>query len=134
MEGIFACGNVLHVHDLVDFVSEESALAGRNAAQYILERPQGGAAEIPVVPKGGVRYTVPFRIRPGKAGGMLPVRFRVDAVYRNASICVYFDGDCVSRRKTRIVTPGEMETVTLTKAMFDAHPGVQAITVSVEEG
>ncbi len=134
VEGIFACGNVLHVHDLVDFVSEESALAGKNAAQYILQPPAGGAAEIPVVPKGGVRYTVPFRINPGKVGTALAVRFRVDAVYRNRAVCVYFDGDCVFRRKARILTPGEMETVTLTKATFDAHPGVSAITVSIEEG
>ena len=134
VEGIFACGNVLHVHDLVDYVSEESALAGRNAARYVRQMPTGETSGIPIRGEGGVRYTVPFSVNPKRMNGELTVRFRVDAVYRNRSICVLFDDQCVLHRKTRILTPGEMESVKLTRAMFAEHPAVSAITIAVREG
>jgi hypothetical protein len=132
--GVFACGNVLHVHDLVDFVSEESALAGRNAAQYILKGRARGGSGIPIRAEGGVRYTVPFTVDPDRMGDAVTVRFRVDGVYRNRYICVSLGGDCVIRRKKRIVTPGEMEEVKLTAEMFREHPGASLVTVSLQEG
>jgi NADPH-dependent 2,4-dienoyl-CoA reductase/sulfur reductase-like enzyme len=133
VEGVFACGNVLHVHDLVDYVSEESALAGRNAAGYILHGRSGGGG-IPVDVKGGVRYTVPFSVDPRKVSDAITLRFRVEGVYRDRYISVYFDGERVVHRKKRILTPGEMESVALTKDMFDKHPGIRAVTVTIEEG
>ncbi len=131
--GIFACGNVLHVHDLVDYVSQEAALAGANAAQYIRHGKSSGAG-IAVHAKGGVRYTVPFTVDPDAIQDEVTLRFRVDAVYRERYISMYFDDERVSHRKKRILTPGEMEDVKLKKELFDAHPQVQSITVTIEEG
>ncbi|MBD9119043.1 MAG: FAD-binding protein, partial [Clostridiales bacterium] len=85
IEGVFACGNVLHVHDLVDFVSEEAGTAGRNAAEYVKqgeERRQGGK-EIRMNPIEGVRYTVPGTINVDRMDENLTVRFRVGGVYKN---------------------------------------------------
>ena len=91
--GVFACGNVLHVHDLVDFVSEEAAAAGKNAAKYILGNTdtESGEKVIPIIPTSGVRYTVPANIRVEKMEEQLKVRFRVGAVYSKCYVSVYLD-------------------------------------------
>ena len=87
IEGVFACGNVLHVHDLVDFVSEEAAAAGRNAALYVQGRRQSEAGKaILLNPVEGVRYTVPSVIHPDRMDDKLTVRFRVGGVYKNCYI------------------------------------------------
>ena len=99
------------------FVSEEAAAAGRNAAVYV--KGARTAAEGNVVrmnPTDGVRYTVPASIRPDQMDDQLTVRFRVGGVYKNCCVCVYFDDECVSRRKRPVVAPGEMEEVKLEKA------------------
>ena len=134
IEGVFACGNVLHVHDLVDFVSEEAAAAGRNAAVYV--KGARTAAEGNVVrmnPTDGVRYTVPASIRPDQMDDQLTVRFRVGGVYKNCCVCVYFDDECVSRRKRPVVAPGEMEEVKLEKAKLLERPDLKTITIKIEE-
>ena len=82
--GIFACGNVLHVHDLVDYVSEEAASAGKAAATYIAQGGLGGGREIRIEPRGGVRYTVPAAVRPDCMPETLTVRFRVGGALSNA--------------------------------------------------
>ncbi len=132
-EGIFACGNVLHVHDLVDFVSEESTLAGRSAARYIQQTASQARHNIPILPGKGVRYTVPSLIDPSQTDGDLAVRFRVDTVYRNRRIGVRIGDELVYSRKARILTPGEMESITLTKAMFAEHPSASSIAIAIEE-
>ena len=93
IEGVFACGNVLHVHDLVDFVSEEAAAAGKNAAMYVQEGESASeqGRKIKLRPLEGVRYTVPETINPMRMDEKLTVRFRVGNVYRNCYISVYFD-------------------------------------------
>lgn len=131
--GIFACGNVLHVHDLVDYVSDESMLAGRNAARYIQNQEPRNRRDVPIRPGQGVRYTVPSFVDPAALDEDLTVRFRVDNVYRDRMICFYFGETRVYRRKARILTPGEMESVVFTKAMFAAHEGVSSITIAAEE-
>ena len=83
MEGVFACGNVLHVHDLVDFVSEEAAMAGKNAVKYIKGELAAADKKIDLVPEDGVRYTVPKYIRPENMDEKLTVRFRVGGVLKN---------------------------------------------------
>lgn len=117
--GIFACGNVLHVHDLVDYVSEEASGAGMHAAQYCLE---GGAEDcgtvIPVETVNGVRYSVPTVVRPAKMSDELTVRFRVGNVYRNCYIDVFLDDERIIHRKRPVVAPGEMENITLKKEQF----------------
>ena len=113
-EGIFACGNVLHVHDLVDFVSEEAEIAGRSAADYIINKSKDKTS-IPVTSDGKIRYTVPQVIT--KVCDVT-VYFRVADVYRNVNICVY-DGEnkMFSKKKVK-VNPGEMESITLKESML----------------
>lgn len=133
IEGVFACGNVLHVHDLVDFVSEEAEAAGKNAAAYVLDRRIECTDRITLKAETGVRYTVPETICPGRMEEKMKVRFRVGKVYQNCYISVYFDDERMIYRKKRIVAPGEMEEITLTKEQLLAHPRMKEITVKVEE-
>lgn len=129
--GVFACGNVLHVHDLVDYVSAESSMAGACAARYL--KGETSSTGIPVVPESGVRYTVPSFIDPARVTQPLEVRFRVGAVYQDCFISVYFDDEREMHLKKRILTPGEMEKVLLTAEQFKKYPGCQRISVRVEE-
>ena len=131
--GVFACGNVLHVHDLVDFVSEEAAAAGRNAAVYLKSGRQPGGRDILLKAEGGVRYTVPSTICPERMENTQTVRFRVGNVYKNSYISVYFDGERVSRRKRPVMAPGEMEEVRLEKDKLLLHPQLKEITIRIEE-
>ena len=133
VEGVFACGNVLHVHDLVDFVSEEAAMAGKNAVRYIKGETVKEAARIDIIPKDGVRYTVPKYIRPDNMEDELTVRFRVGGVYKNCYISTYFDEKRVMRRKRPVVAPGEMEEIKLSKEKLLQYPGLRTITVKIEE-
>lgn len=116
-DGVFACGNVLHVHDLVDYVSEEARFAGKSAAEYIkwdgFDRMPSPAAEI--VARNGVRYTVPSYIRSGE--GKVTVRFRVGDVFKHAAIKVSLeDGTVLSCQKKNVLAPGEMEKVLIDKS------------------
>ena len=133
VEGVFACGNVLHVHDLVDFVSEEAAMAGKNAVRYIKGETVKEAAKIDIIPTDGVRYTVPKYIRLENMENTLTVRFRVGGVYKNCYISIYFDDERVMRRKRPVVAPGEMEEMKLTKEKLAEYPNLKTITVKIEE-
>lgn len=134
IEGVFACGNVLHVHDLVDFVSEEAATAGKNAAAYVKgERSGEGGREIRLDPVDGVRYTVPVSINTARMDEELTVRFRVGAVFKNCYVSAYFDDERVIHRKRQIVAPGEMEEIRLTKDQLLKYPDLKTITVKIEE-
>ena len=134
VEGVFACGNVLHVHDLVDFVSEEAAAAGKNAARYVKEgrrKEEGHVIELRAV--DGVRYTVPSTIHPERMEDTQIVRFRVGNVYKNCYIGVYFDDEQVMHRKRPVMAPGEMEEIKLQREKLLLHPGLKTITIKVEE-
>jgi NADPH-dependent 2,4-dienoyl-CoA reductase/sulfur reductase-like enzyme len=135
IEGVFACGNVLHVHDLVDFVSEEAAAAGKNAAMYVQEGESASeqGRKIKLRPLAGVRYTVPETINPMRMDEKLTVRFRVGNVYRNCYISVYFDEKRVLYRKRQIVAPGEMEEIKLSKEELLKYPNLDTITIKIEE-
>lgn len=129
--GVFACGNVLHVHDLVDFVSEEAERAGKNAAHYVAEG-EGSDGEATVLKAGpGVRYTVPQTLDAGLMDENVKVRFRVSDVYRDRSVSLYYDGRLISKRKKRIMAPGEMEELILKKSSFDRP--VSEIRIAVED-
>ncbi len=136
VEGVFACGNVLHVHDLVDYVSQEAAMAGRMSAQYAQgDSGEGSAARgIPLVAQGGVRYTVPAFIAPERMDQKTTVRFRVDNVYKNKFVCVYLDDQRIMRKKRQVLAPGEMEEVVLKQEHFAERDGVERIVVTLEEG
>lgn len=134
IEGVFACGNVLHVHDLVDFVSEEAAAAGKNAAAYVKgERTEEGGREICLNPVDGARYTVPVTINTARMDENLTVRFRVGSVFKNCYVSAYFDDERVIHRKRQIVAPGEMEEIKLTKDQLLKYPDLETITVKIEE-
>ena len=133
IEGVFACGNVLHVHDLVDYVSEEAALAGQNAAKYVKSGETKKGHSVTLKAENGVRYTVPQSIDTEAMADKLTVRFRVADVYKNRSISVYFDGERVSsRRKKKVLAPGEMEQVFLTKESLEQYPDLREITICTE--
>ena len=120
--GVFSCGNVLHVHDLVDYVSEEATAAGTHAAAYI----QSGAGErsgtdsykteVRVITDGGVRYSVPSILRPDHMADLTTIRFRVGAVYKDVDVVTYADGREMARLHKRVMAPGEMEQLILKKA------------------
>ena len=131
--GVFACGNVLHVHDLVDFVSQEATMAGNCAAAYVKTGRTEETEEIPVKCGSGVRYTVPAKIRPAYMEEKLPVRFRVGQVYQKASITVRSGDTVLLRKKRPIMAPGEMETVYIKKDSLSPDNIGNDITISVEE-
>ena len=129
--GVFACGNVLHVHDLVDYVSEEAQQAGRHAAAFVAA---GGKAqqerEIPLKPQGAARYTVPVAISPERMEEKLMVRFRVSRNIRKGVVKVYADDKLLYQRKRPVMAPGEMEQVVFEKQWFT---GGEQIRVVAEE-
>ena len=130
--GIFACGNVLHVHDLVDYVSEEASAAGRAAAVYLQQGEQREDKAIHINASGGVRYTVPSVIRPAHMPETLTVRFRVDNIYKNRFVSVYFGDTRVQHRKKTVLAPGEMEQIVLKRADLE-NAEFETITVCTEE-
>ena len=127
-DGIFSCGNVLHVHDLVDYVSEESEIAGKSAAEYI-KNGINKDIDLKVVPDGKVRYTVPQIVTSKKD---FEIFFRVSNIYENCTIVVK-DGEkeLIKQRKQKLV-PGEMEKVKIKKEMLDTISG-NTIYIGLEE-
>ena len=125
--GIFACGNVLHVHDLVDYVSEESKIAGEAAAKYL--KGEGGKKVLfNIAVDGRVRYTVPQRIT---EIADTSVYFRVSDVYRDAKIVVKCGDEVIISKKKQRLAPAEMEKVELTSQMLSQLSGGE-ISFSVE--
>lgn len=139
VNGVFACGNVLHVHDLVDYVSEEAALAGQNAAEYVMKQKKesdtGKSKEVQSVVLeacDGVRYTVPQSLDLSRLEEKTIVRFRVADVYKGRSIAVYYDGELVDKKKKRVLAPGEMEQVILKKETLLKYPDLRKIMIRTE--
>ncbi len=128
LPGIFSAGNVLHVHDLVDFVSEEAALAGRGAVAY-LRGELTADADIRVKADGRIRYTVPERITSLRED-TIRVFFRVSDVFRDCRVTVRADGEIMDQKKHLKLAPGEMESVTLpTERLKD----VKELTFGLED-
>ena len=133
-EGVFACGNVLHVHDLVDYVSEEATLAGTNAAEYVKSEEQKGNCHlVELKAENGVRYTVPQTLDIHNMQEKVTVRFRVADVYKDRYISVYYDGVQISKKKKKVLAPGEMEQVILLKSKLEAFDGLESITIRIEQ-
>ncbi|WP_026507370.1 NAD(P)/FAD-dependent oxidoreductase [Butyrivibrio sp. MC2013] len=131
--GVFACGNVLHVHDLVDYVSEEAAHAGRSAALYIKRSSASQHRTVPVVTFGGVRYTVPQSIDTLEMDDKLTVRFRVGSVIKDKKLCLYYDDDKVSSVNKRVMAPGEMEQIVIKKDSFNGRDDIKEIRLGIED-
>lgn len=131
-EGIFACGNVLHVHDLVDYVSEEATLAGVSAAAFLKEGQKKTTNMVGIAAENGVRYTVPQRLDKEHMEDQITVRFRVADVYQDRYISIYYDGERVSHKKKRVLAPGEMEQVILKKENLKDYPDLKKIVICTE--
>lgn len=158
ISGVFACGNVLHVHDLVDYVSEEAAAAGKYAAAYVKEVAgsqtqtawgefvqsegieektetacTGYGTQICLEAAEGIRYTVPSTISLLRMEDTQLVRFRVADVYKEVFLKVYFDGAPVISQKKRVLAPGEMEQIRFKKEQLQAFPDLKKITIRIEK-
>ncbi len=147
INGVFACGNVLHVHDLVDYVSNEAVLAGRNAAKYAgnleISSSQDESSQdessqdedsIRLKPQNGIRYTVPQLINPVRMEESVTVRFRVGNVYKDKQIGVYYGDTKLYSRRKKILTPGEMEEVKIKKQdLINSCPARKEIVIAIEE-
>ena len=118
VDGVFASGNVVHVHDLVDFVTGESIRAGAAAAQYAAGKRVSGRV-INVVPQPGVNYTVPQKIRPENIEKSVEIFFRTNKVRGNSIIRVTSNGAKVAEFKREHMAPGEMEKITIPKVLLD---------------
>lgn len=114
MSGVFSCGNVLHVHDLVDNVSEEAEIAGRSAAKYALGKCEGKVKYVDVKAKDGVRYALPQKI--SKGDGKVRIFFRVDNVYRKCKLIVECGEEQLLSKKFMVLAPGEMGSVEVNKS------------------
>lgn len=130
-EGIFACGNVLHVHDLVDFVSEESEHAGKCAVAYLNGKAPAEKC-VEITPCTGVRYVVPQRLNRDGGEESVKLKMRVGNVFKNKRLVVRADGEELYSRKRPVVTPGEMETVVLTPAQAAKARAAAELTVGLE--
>ncbi|MBE6819715.1 MAG: FAD-binding protein [Ruminococcaceae bacterium] len=129
-KGVFACGNVLHVHDLVDYVTLESQTAGEGAARYVLGKTE--TAEY-ITTKGvnGVRYIVPQKVNI-KNDGDVKLYFRVGQVYKNAKTVVKYNGEEIISKKRPRLAPGEMENVIIKNDMLKKFTEGGMIEISVE--
>jgi NADPH-dependent 2,4-dienoyl-CoA reductase/sulfur reductase-like enzyme len=127
--GVFACGNVLHVHDLVDYVSEESARAGENAARYVLKTSRPKTQSALLKAGDGVAYIVPKTVCADRAEN-ITVRFRVKNIYKNCYIKIYRDGKILQSKKRFIMAPGEMESLKFETA---ALAGAKEILIQIED-
>lgn len=132
VEGIFACGNVLHVHDLVDYVTIESENAGRQAARYARYGSRARGAALQVRDGVGVRGLVPQEVCAARLTDDLPLMFRPSGVFRDAATVVRIDGAEVARKRHRILTPGEMVRLTVGKDVLERYAAARELTVEVE--
>lgn len=133
LPGVFACGNVLHIHDLADYVSDESAKAGRAAADYLLHK-EDGRDFVPVEAGPGLRYTVPQRLRLGGTSEKLDIFFRVTHTAWDQKILIRSGGRLIASFKRAHVAPGEMEKVTLPGKILEQVREGETLSVSLERG
>ena len=131
-DGIFACGNVLHVHDLVDYVSNEAEKAGESAALYALSDRKPSKKKIPVSVFGLARYTVPEMIDEDTKEDTT-IRFRFSNVKKDGKITVRVNGEEVISKKKRIMAPGEMETLIIPKRILEKYEIIESIEVGTED-
>ena len=132
--GIFACGNVVHVHDVVDFVTEESMRAGTNAARFVKGEIKASPADdcMNTVVSGGISYCVPQRLRFSAMPDRIDLFMRVDNVYDKARIAIKNQGREIAGFKRANLTPGEMVKQSIMKSFFKDAKG--DVEISLEAG
>lgn len=117
--GVFACGNVVHVHDIVDFVTQEARRAGAGAARLIKGAVEDGST-VQTKPGKGVRYIVPQAVRPSNMGESQTLFFRVTDVFKDKELALYGDDKLLRRIKKRHMAPGEMVMVEVTREQMES--------------
>jgi len=132
--GIYACGNVVHVHDLVDFVVEESEIAGKGAAGFVQGKAEAKGTPIDLLPGDGLKYVVPQRMRGINGQSPLDLFLRVNRVYGRSAIEVQYGGDTIKRVKRVRMNPGEMERVRLQSSALEKLNGSILTVEAVEVG
>ncbi|MGV8145965.1 MAG: NAD(P)/FAD-dependent oxidoreductase [Alkaliphilus sp.] len=130
--GIFACGNVLHVHDLVDWVTEESRKTGKSAAKYVNEQLLEDGRTIETRAGKGISYIVPHKLRIENVEGKIDIYLRVDNIYEDAILLIKTDGKIIKRIKKKHLAPGEMESVSI--SIEDILSEETKLTVEIEKG
>ena len=130
--GVFACGNVLHVHDLVDWVSQEAEFAGQFSAQFVKSGSQNSRF-LPIRCGYGIRYTVPTTLCIDTMKDLTTIRFRVADVYKDYYLDVFVGQVRVSHQKKRILAPGEMESLLFKKQWLDSKTEVEEITILLQK-
>lgn len=133
IDGVFSAGNALHVHDLVDYVSEEAAAAGRNAAKLVLGGEIRKENRVSIETAGGIRYAVPSRIAPNNIAGGITVRMRVGSIMKGKRLSVYINGELALSRVRSIMTPGEMEQLTLDAEILAKYRNIESILITAED-
>ncbi|MEG2014435.1 MAG: pyridine nucleotide-disulfide oxidoreductase, partial [Clostridia bacterium] len=133
IEGVFECGNVLHVHDLVDFVSEEAEHAGLCAVKYI-QGAKVASQSVTITAQNGVRYVVPQKINLDDDYSPINLKMRVGNVYKKVDLTVTVDGVKLYSKRRLVVTPGEMETVSLTSEQVKKLKSAKSIVVELQGG
>jgi NADPH-dependent 2,4-dienoyl-CoA reductase/sulfur reductase-like enzyme len=135
IEGIFACGNVVHVHDLVDFVTGESYIAGKGAAKYIKGELKSGsdADTINVKAKNGVRYTVPQSIRISNVEDTVNLFLRVDNIYKDTCLVVKDGENIIYKAKKKVLAPGEMESIKINRKVLEKVKGSKLVVELLKE-
>lgn len=132
ISGVFACGNVAHVHDLVDFVTGESQRAGAAAAKYCENKLDKIGCIIEVENGNGVSYTVPQKLRPKQMEKSVEIFFRVNQTFKNVVILIQ-DGDrTIARFKREHMEPGEMEKINLPKVLLE-KVNANIIQINIEK-
>lgn len=133
IDGIFACGNVLHVHDLVDFVTEESRKAGRSVVRYLNNKLDKTSKIIKLNPKDGVSYLLPQEIRLENIVFPLDIFLRVNKEYKNAKIVIRSGNTVIKEIKKKHLAPAEMEKFMLTDSDISKNIEELNVTIEVEE-
>lgn len=129
-DGIFACGNVLHVHDVVDYVSEESTRAGRSAAKYVRNELEKETKYLETKAGEGVGYVVPQKIRTCNLEKTLELFMRVINIYEDSTIVVKLDGNVAKKIKRKFMHPSEMQRFTIDSKLINNKNG-SVLTVEI---
>lgn len=133
IEGVFECGNVLHVHDLVDFVSAESTNAGIRAVEYI-NGLKPCDKKIAINCTNGVRYSVPTELNKNDVYAEQSFKMRVSNVFKKVELAVLADGVKVFGKKRPVVTPGEMENITLSAEQMKVLKNAEKVEITLIKG
>lgn len=132
VEGIFACGNLLHAYDWVDKVVSDSFKAGRNAACYVKNGESKEEIQMELSPGEGIKYIVPKYINLNNNTEAVAIKYRVVDLFRNSYLALYFDNVLETRIKKELLSPGDVETLTIDSSIILKHPESKSIRIKIE--